>query len=99
MPNNIVWSQNALNQFRSTVIYWDRRNQSQAYSKRLKHLLNREIELIRKYPYAFPEVAFGIRKMVFDNFILNYLVFDDRILIIHMYDCRQLGPDYRTKSI
>jgi hypothetical protein len=37
--------------------------------------------------------------MVFDNFILNYLVIDDTTLIIHMYDCRQLGPDYRTKSI
>ena len=94
MPNSVVWSQNALIQFRSTVNYWDQRNQSQAYSKRLEHLLNHELEILCRYPYAFPEVAKGIRKMVFENFILNYSDQQERILIIHLYDSRQLVPDY-----
>ena len=94
MPNSVVWSQNALNQFRSTVNYWDQRNQSQAYSKSLKHLLNHELEVLCRYPCTFPEVAKGIRKMVFEIFILNYSVQQERILIIHLYDSRQLEPYY-----
>lgn len=93
MPNRIVWSQNAQAQFRSTVRYWDRRNQSQFYTKRLTSLVLRQLRILRQFPTAFAEVSPGIHKMTIENFIMLYTVHKSVIVLLHFYDSRQNGPD------
>ena len=92
MPNRIVWSQNAQAQFRSTVRYWDRRNQSQFYTKRLTSLVLRQLRILRQFPTAFPEATPGIRKMTVENFVMLNTVNKAVIVLLHFYDSRQNGP-------
>jgi plasmid stabilization system protein ParE len=88
MPNSVVWTQKALHDYRSTVEYWDLRNKSTAYTKRLNRLIYIKIQTALRFPYAFRLIGLGLRQLVVENFILLYSIQDEQLVVVHFRDSR-----------
>lgn len=51
MVKQVVWSQRAHKDRNNILDYWRKRNQSNAYSKKLNQLFKDSIQLIRDFPH------------------------------------------------
>jgi len=50
MAKRIIWSRRAQNDRISIFEYWNKRNKSKVYSKKLNRLFNEGVKLISEYP-------------------------------------------------
>ena len=86
----IVWSASAINERNAIFHYWNHRNKSTMYSKKLRGLINSAIIEISNMPTIErptnrPDTRF---KVVRDYFIV-YRITETVIRIIAFWDCRQ----------
>lgn len=51
MVKQVVWSPQANKDRREILEYWQRRNKSKSYSKKLNQLFKEAIHLIREFPH------------------------------------------------
>ena len=89
----VIWSETAVKQRRAIFEYWNKRNHSTRYSERIRVLVSKRIDLIKKNPTSFLTCEYKEMYVTFiEHFGLYYKIVNEGILITAFWDSRQ-DPD------
>ncbi|MBL0191350.1 MAG: type II toxin-antitoxin system RelE/ParE family toxin [Saprospiraceae bacterium] len=89
----VIWAETAVRQRRGIFEYWNKRNQSTRYSERIRVLVSKRIELIKKNPTSFLSSEYNDTDVaVIEHFCLYFKVVREGILVTAFWDSRQ-DPD------
>jgi toxin YoeB len=90
MVKRVIWSKQAVEDKIQILTYWNKRNQSKLYSKKLNQLFNECIKLIQDFPEIGTKTDLGnIRKMPIEHFSIFYENLEHTIAILAIWDGRQ----------
>lgn len=86
----LFWSETALSQRNETFKYWNNRNKSNQYSKRLSLLIKERTTLLLSNPDSGRIVDVeNVRTISVEYFSLFYEIHEDKIVIISFWDNRR----------
>ena len=86
----IFWTQTAKYQRDHIFDYWNKRNKSTSYSKKLNLLIKERTELLKSYPEMGKETDFKETRVVsMGHYSILYKVDRPRIIITSFWDNRQ----------
>ena len=86
----IEWSNEAKNDLFTILDFYKKRNGSIAYSSKLYKRFNKSLQLIAKYPKLGTETDYkSTRVLITGDYQIVYEIFDQLILVIMLWDCRQ----------
>lgn len=89
----IVWSHRAQNDRKQILNYWNQRNRSIAYSRKLNQLFNEAVKIILDFPgIGKPTNDPNVRIKIVRDYLLLYESSEDKILILTIWDSRR-NPD------
>lgn len=96
----IVWTPLATQQLKEIVLFWNRNNESNTYSKRILKATNTTAKTIAAFPHIGKQTdVTGIRvAIVLNNFSLFYRLIAKRVEVLLFWDNRQ-DPDELRKLI
>ncbi|WP_372919836.1 type II toxin-antitoxin system RelE/ParE family toxin [Salegentibacter sp.] len=90
MARKIVWSTAANNDLLEILEYWNLRNQSKTYSKRLLKEFNLIIKLLQKFPeLGIKTNRKNLRIKIFKAYKIFYEIGEYSIVILRIWDTRQ----------
>lgn len=91
MVKQIIWSKKAQTDRKEIFKYWNKRNKSNRYSKKLNELFKEAVTLISEYPeIGKPTDDKNARiKIVRDYLIIYEVDLNERLLILTIWDSRQ----------
>ena len=91
MAKQIIWSRRAQTDRKEILKYWNKRNKSTLYSKKLNELFEEAVRLLSQYPkIGRPTDDKNARIKRVGNYLIIYEVDDkDRLLILTVWDSRQ----------
>lgn len=94
MARRLIWSAKAQNDRIAIFKYWNQRNQSKRYSKKLNALFKITTDLIKAYPQiGIPTDYSNVKaKLVRDYYLFYKQLPNQDILILTIWDTRQ-NPD------
>ncbi|GAB4246198.1 MAG: hypothetical protein Tsb0034_25090 [Ekhidna sp.] len=93
MVEKVVWTQTAYSQKIAVLDYWNKKNGSNSYSRKLEDAVNNAIELLQKFPHLGVKTQLAnVRVKVIKNYLLIYRLSDDTIYVLLFWDSRQ-NPD------
>jgi len=100
MAKKLVWSYRAQSDRKEIFQYWNKRNKSKTYSRKLNALFNEAAVLIAKYPELGTLTDEGrIRVKVVNDYLMFYEEFEkEKILILTIWDSRR-DPDELERSL
>jgi plasmid stabilization system protein ParE len=90
MVRRLKWSTTSKIQRKEIFEYWNRRNKSKTYSKKLNILFNECAEMILQYPTIgidMPNIK--CRKRLIRDFYFIYKISNESVEIISIWDTRQ----------
>lgn len=88
----IIWQREAQNQRKDIFRYWNKRNGSNTYSKKLNTEIKRVLKVVKDTPLIGVEVEQRrhIRRvLIFSNYSLFYTFDKENIYILSFWDNRQ----------
>ncbi len=87
----VIWSKNARQELQSISIYWNKRNKSTAYSKKIKAHIEIAIKLIkRNNELGIPSNIKDVRmRIILKNYYLIYELSENQITVLQFWDVRQ----------
>lgn len=86
----VIWTTLAISQRNKIFEYWNNRNKSILYSKRLNLLIYEKIDLLQLNPFASEEIEdFHARILHFEKYGLVYKIEKQNIYILSFWDSRQ----------
>lgn len=86
----IVWTNVSEIQLKEILTFFTQRNKSGQYSRKLYKKFNAELKTAAKNPeLGIKTKLVQIRGLIVEDYILFYEIFEDRILILKVWDCRQ----------
>ena len=89
----IVWSTIAKIEKRNIFKYWNERNKSNIYSKKLNDLFNEKTLRLSETPLVGRKTDIeNVRVVLIRDYLMIYQIFSDHILIISVWDGHQ-NPD------
>ena len=89
----IVWSNRAIKRLYGILEFYDQRNKSKTYSKKLYQLLTKQVNILIKLPeIGLKTTEDTTRGLIIGDFIIYYQLSEDKIIIHTIWDCRQ-NPD------
>lgn len=90
MSKKVVWSNRSKKDLKNIKRFYDQRNQSDKYSKKLFHAFRQAVHLPEIYPDAGKPTDFeAVRGIVVLGYILFYEEYENHILILTVWDCRR----------
>ncbi|MGI9191017.1 MAG: type II toxin-antitoxin system RelE/ParE family toxin [Chitinophagaceae bacterium] len=90
MAKRIIWSKSAIENKIQIFTYWNHRNQSKLYSKKLNQQFNAIVQLIQEFPEMGMKTDLGnIRKIMVDHYAIYYENLEHEIAILAIWDGRQ----------
>ena len=99
MVKKIVWSAKAQSDRREIFLYWNQRNKSTSYSRKLNYLFIDAANLIAKFPkIGKPSGYKDSRIKIVRDYLIVYKEYEDLILIVTVWDARQ-NPLALTKIL
>lgn len=98
MAKQIIWSHRAQQNRKEIFAFWNSRNKSATYSKKLNHLFKESIKLIAEFPLiGKPTNELNTRIKIVKDYLIIYEETETQILILAVWDSRQ-DPD-KIKSV
>lgn len=86
----IEWSLEAKEDLIDILEFYFERNQSRSYSLKLNNEIQASIELLRIYPLLGLRTEYNtVRCLIKGNYQILYEIFENRILIVMIWDTRQ----------
>ena len=85
----IIWSPDAKRQLNEILRYYNNRNKSKAYSRKLRNLLQENICLLQKQPYIGKSLNDNYRVLFITHYHLFYEATDDILYIYDIWDGRR----------
>ena len=84
------WTSTAVKQRNYIFAYWNIRNHSNSYSKKLRLSINLRIELLKTHPELGKKTEFRkIRAISLGHYSILYKQIKDRIIIVGFWDNRR----------
>jgi toxin YoeB len=94
MVRRITWTARAQNDRRKILEYWNNRNKSNLYSRKLNELIRQSLVLIAKYPQIGRRTdKNNVRLKVLKEYLIIYEAMPKEILVLTIWDCRQNPHD------
>jgi plasmid stabilization system protein ParE len=88
--HKIVWSNRAIKRLYGILDFYDQRNQSKTYSKKLYHLLQKQVKVLIRFPeIGLKTTEETTRGLIIEDYIIYYQITDDKIIIHTVWDSRQ----------
>ncbi len=95
----LIWSYTAKQQRDEIFSYWNRRNKSTNYSKKLKIIIKQNTDILKIQPYLGKEILKTThRVLVFKNFSLIYIIENNALNIISFWENHQ-NPEKLTTNL
>ncbi|WP_262152467.1 type II toxin-antitoxin system RelE/ParE family toxin [Chryseobacterium foetidum] len=86
----LVWTHFAKQQRDEIFDYWNKRNKSTAYSKKLRHIFRQRTDQLKSFPYTGKKMLFeNVKILVFKNYSLVYYIEEETISIISFWENHQ----------
>ncbi len=99
MARRVIWTKRAQNDRYSIFNYWNKRNRSKAYSKKLNNLFIASIEFVASHPHTGKLTDRNeIRIKFASHFALIYEYNEIELFVLSIFDTRQ-NPDKLEKII
>jgi plasmid stabilization system protein ParE len=99
MARKVIWSLLAQSDRKNILDYWRKRNQSDAYSRKLNGLFKEAIHIIQEYPQIGKKTNLeGVRIKIVKDYLIIYELSDSFIYILTIWDSRQ-EPEKLDKII
>ena len=100
MALEIIYSPRFAESLEAILNYFDERNGSNAYSKKLFKMVHEQIQLLATFPEVGRQTNFpGVRILFVDTYGIEYQIRDMAILIIDIYSCKTNPADRRFTKI
>lgn len=86
----IIWTEIAIQQRGKIFQYWNNRNKSNQYSKKLNFIIYQKIDILKSNPKAGIETEWENYRIIhFENYSLVYKIETSLIHIVSCWDNRQ----------
>src|SRR6056297_919703 len=90
MARRIVWSKRSQEDRKRIFSYWNKRNESKGYSRKLNKLFNEAAEFVAENPNTGKVTKRkGIRVKFVSHFALIYKISTNNIQVLAIFDTRQ----------
>ena len=90
MALKVFWTETAVKLRNQIFEYWNNRNQSTAYSKKLRITINRNVQILKKQPFIGKKTDYeSVRELVMGHFSILYKFDDKQIIVVAFWDNRQ----------
>lgn len=100
MDLEIIYSPQFAESFESILNYFDERNGSNTYSKKLFKMVHEQIQLLATFPEVGRQTNFpGVRVLFVDTYGIEYQIRDKAILVIDIYSCKTNPADRKFTKI
>ena len=94
MTLKIKWTHEAKSQFKEILNYWEERNGSRIYSRKLIKLFDKAVVRLASYPEMGRMTDnHRIRLKIIRNYFLYYSFDESKIVVLGVFDMRR-DPDY-----
>ena len=98
MARRIVWTTFARISRKEIFLYWNNRNKSTIYSRKLNFLFQEALIIIAKYPQlSVASNNENIRLKIVSHFEVIYHVSEKQITVIDIWDTRQNPTNFPVK--
>ena len=99
MALDILYSPQFADSLEAILNYFDERNGSDTYSKKLFKMVHEQIRLLSTFPEIGRLTDFpGVRILFVDRYGIEYQIRDTAILIVDIYSCQTNPTDRRFKK-
>lgn len=96
VKRKIEWLAEAKFDLKDILDFYIERNGSAVYSKKLYSRLSNSIQLLAKNPFLGIKTDFdNVRSLIKDDYQIIYEIFERKILILIIWDCRRNPDDIR----
>ncbi|PVW17070.1 type II toxin-antitoxin system RelE/ParE family toxin [Marixanthomonas spongiae] len=86
----LVWTKTALKQRNLIFKYWNKRNKSTEYSKRLRNVIDERTKLILSFPEMGKKAEYGNHLTVpLEHYTIFYRKVEEKIVITALWDNNQ----------
>lgn len=93
----LYWSEIAIKQRNHTFEYWNSKNKSSAYTRRLLPLIKERTTTLITFPEMGKTVDFeNTRVISLEHFSIFYEIIDDKIIVISFWDNRRNPKELLT---
>ena len=90
MAKRLIWTSEALKNRIEIFEYWNDRNKSKTYSRKLNAIFNEHIDIILKHPHiGYETKTENIRCRTVRDYQIIYFNSDSEIVILAIWDSRQ----------
>ena len=90
MVRVVIWTNRAQKERIEILNYWNDRNKSIEYSKKLNRLILDALCLICKYPLiGKPSNKENVRVRILEDYLIIYEIKHNEIVVLSLWDCRQ----------
>ena len=90
MARTIIWTERAHQDRIKIFTYWNDRNLSNSYSKKLQRLIKQSLKLISKHPLVGQITdKENVRTRVLKDYHIIYEITEYEVVVLSIWDCRQ----------
>jgi len=90
MAVRIIWTNTAVNQRRKILNYWNKRNKSKTYSRKLVSEITQRIRFLVNNPEVYVKTRFqDIRTSTLGHYNIFYKITAKELVVIAFWDNRQ----------
>ena len=90
MAKQVIWVLNAHRERLEILKYWEQRNKSKTYSKKLDFRFREALKLISKYPLiGKPTLKASVRIKIVEDYLLVYEITRKYIVVLRIWDSRR----------
>jgi len=98
VKRKIVWSNRAKIKLFEILEFYNERNKSTTYSKKLYKRFTKELILLKKQPEIGIKTDLdNVRCLIVEDFILFYEIYPEMIVVHTVWDCRQNPESLKIK--
>ncbi|MBP1223545.1 type II toxin-antitoxin system RelE/ParE family toxin [Flavobacterium sp. 1355] len=99
MAVRITWTNTAVNQRRKILNYWNKRNKSKTYSRKLVTEITQRVKFLANNPEIYIKTAFpDIRTSTLGHYNIFYRITTKELIVIAFWDNRQ-NPEILSKIL
>jgi len=98
MARRLIWSVEARNSRKNIFDYWNNRNKSKIYSRKLNLLFNNNLKIvIQLSEFGKPTFQKDIKFIIISHFEIIYKITQNEIVVLDIWDTRQNPQDFPIK--
>ncbi len=96
MVRRVIWTERAQKERIAIFDYWNKRNKSFIFSRKLNELISESLILISKHPLIGKRTdKENVRVKVLRDYLIIYELTESDLVVLSIWDCRQKPEDLK----